>query len=698
MARAEGILRLLLVDDSLTDADIITNSLRGAGHAVRASRYDTLAEIEQVLTSQSWDLVICRDSVAAIPPRELLTLIQRLGRDIPCIVLASDQDSIEALFAIGPQDVIEFGNNKHLQFAVERELQNLFMRRLSRRNERALRESEKRSRLLLESSRDAVAYMHEGMHIYVNNAYLALFGYEEAEDIDGLPMLDMIMVDDHAKFKSIFRQFSEQLDTKSQTVTVQCLREDGTEFKAKIEFSHTEVEGEDCTQVVIRNEQQAPAASKALQELVLEEDLVTGLYNREHFIDELENAVDQAAKDEADSELLYIEIDDFQAIKELVGGLDASDIMLKEVADLLLKQLVEGESLARYSDQVYTVIIASQDDNHVEQRAEVFRKVIDDYVSQAGGQSIDLHCSIGICRITESISSAKAALDNADKACVLAQKAGGNCVIRHPISQSEQDASGADDSSMWQDRLQGAIQNDGLCLYYQPIVSLHGEEQELYDVLLRLKDDGDTLITPDQFIHYIEQSELMADIDEWVISHALTSLAEHRKKYPKTRFFIRLSKQTLHKPEFVDWLCKLLNSHNLDGAALVFEISETAALENLEDAKATISKLKNVGCEFGLEHFGSGLDFSHSLSQLDVDYLKINGTFVEKMAKDSENQAAVKAIIEMTKQAEKRSIAEFVSDANSLALLWRLGVDYAQGYYIHEPSESLDYNFEDDDL
>ena len=698
MARAEGILRLLLVDDSLTDADIITNSLRSAGHAVRASRYDALAEIEQALTSQSWDLVICRDSVATIPPRELITLIQRLGRDIPCIVLTSDRENMEDFFAIGPQDVIEFGNSKHLQFAVERELQNLFMRRLSRRNERALRESEKRSRLLLESSRDAVAYMHEGMHIYVNNAYLTLFGYEEAEDIDGLPMLDMIMVDDHAKFKSIFRQFSEQTDAKAQTVTVQCLREDGTEFKAKIEFSHTEVEGEDCTQVVIRDDNNVLTVAGAPPELLLEEDLLTGLYTREHFMGELEGAVDKAGKDEGDSELLYIVLDEFQAIKELVGGLGASDTVLKEVADLLQKELIEGESLARYSDQVYTVIVSSDDDKHVEQRAEAFRKVIDDYVSHAGGNTLDLHCSIGICRITESLPSAELVLDNADKACVQAQQAGGNRVVRYPISQSEKDASGADDSSMWQGRIQNAIQNEGLCIHYQPIVSLHGEEQELYDVLLRLKDDDDSLITPDKFIHYVEQSALMADIDEWVINHALMSLAKHRKKYPKTRFFIRLSKQTLHKAEFVDWLCKLLNSHDLDGAALVFEISETAALENLEDAKATISKLKNVGCEFGLEHFGSGLDFSHSLSQLDVDYLKINGTFVENMAKDSENQAAVKAIIEMTKQAEKRSIAEFVSDANSLALLWRLGVDYAQGYYIHEPSENLDYNFADDDL
>jgi len=372
--------------------------------------------------------------------------------------------------------------------------------------------------------------------------------------------------------------------------------------------------------------------------------------------------------------------------------------MLQEVADLLQKELVEGESLARYSDQVYTIILASDDDTHVEQRAEAFRKVIDDYVSHTDGKTIDLHCSIGICRITESLSSAALVLDNADKACVLAQQSGGNRVVRHPISQSEKDASGAGDSSKWQSRLQDAIQNGDLCLHYQPIVSLHGEEQELYDVLLRLKDTDNTLITPENFISHVEQSELMADIDEWVINHALANLATHRKKYPKTRFFIRLSKQTLHKAEFVDWLCKLLNSYDLDGAALVFEISETAALENLEDAKATVSKLKNVGCEFGLEHFGSGLDFSHSLNELDVDYLKINGTFVENMTKDSENQAAVKAIIEMTKQAEKRSIAEFVSDANSLALLWRLGVDYAQGYYIHEPSENLDYNFEDDDL
>ena len=208
-------------------------------------------------------------------------------------------------------------------------------------------------------------------------------------------------------------------------------------------------------------------------------------------------------------------------------------------------------------------------------------------------------------------------------------------------------------------------------------------------------DDLDILA--EEFIGHAND-DLMLEIDEWVISHAVDNLTEHRKRYPKTRFFIKLSKATLVKKEFVNWLLALLASRQLDGTALVFEISETAALENLERVQALILKLRAIGCEFGLEHFGSGLEFSYSLSVLDVDYLKINGSFVANMAKDSENQAAVKAIIETSKQAGKQSIAEFVSDANSLALLWRLGVDYAMGYYIHKPSDKMDYSFEDDDL
>jgi diguanylate cyclase (GGDEF)-like protein/PAS domain S-box-containing protein len=695
VARAEGILRLLIVDDSLTDADGVINSLRSAGHAVRAAREDRPAELEQLLATQTWDLLLCRDNVGNLAPTDVVSLVQRLGKDLPSIILINDKAEESRFYDAGVQDIVEFGDTRRLQFAANRELNNLFARRLGRRNERALRESEKRSRSLLESSRDAVAYMHEGMHIYVNHAYLILFGYEEPEDIDGLPMLDLIASDDHHKFKAVFREFAEQSESAPVTVVAQCVRADGTGFNAKIEFSHARVEGEDCTQVVIRDDATFNVDDSQLK-LLRDHDLLTGLYNRKRFMDELEKTVFQAVEGNGDAELLYLVLDEFQSIKEQVG-LGTSDVIIKSVADLLRKNLREGEILGRYGDQIFTIIVPSHDDNLVDERAASYQQVITDYVSHVNGKSIDLRCSIGISRITESQPSAEAVLENADKACTQAQHGGGNQVARF---QSNNEAEQSEEHSIeqWQKRLQKGLQENKFLLHYQPIVSLHGEEQEFYEVLLRLELIEGRLTTPGEFIKPAVELKLMADIDKWVIRTAVEALTEHRHQFPRTRFFVKLSEQTLHAAEFVDWLRATLDAHHLNGNSLIFEISETIAIDNLEQTQQVIAKLKEIGCEFGLEHFGSGVDFSNSLSSLNVDYVKINGTFVENMARDNENQAAVKAIIEMTKQAGKRCIAEFVSDANSLALLWRLGVDYAQGFYIQEPGDKLDYDFEDDDF
>tara|TARA_R110002050_G_scaffold269917_1_gene412389 strand:- start:8770 stop:10863 length:2094 start_codon:yes stop_codon:yes gene_type:complete len=697
MDRAEGILRLMLVDDSLTDADNITNVLRSAGHTVRGARQEVLAELEIALTEGLWDLVLCRDTLDAVSPRDVLNVIHRLGRDIPCIVLVTNVENMADYYRQGAQDVISFDDTERLKFAAARELKNLFVRRSSRRNEHALRESEKRAKLLLDSSRDAVAYMHEGMHIYVNQAYLALFGYEESEDVDGLPILDMVSLDDHAKFKAFLKQFSEQKNAKSPLLSVMCLKADGDNFSAKIEFTHAEIEGEACIQVVIRDENSQETAESDEKLLLLRDyDVLTGLFSRVRFMDELALTVGKASDGKGISALLYLELDNFQLIKEEVG-LVASEEVLKEAAGLLSNILEENELLARYSDKVFTIIIPSGDDSYVDARAEAYRETIEAFISHANGKMVDLRCSIGISRITESFSI-EIILEQANKACIQVQKKGGNIVARYQATKPSAGETSNDEALFWQENIRNALENDGFVLNYQPIVSLHGKEQELYDILVRMKGGDGQLVIAEDFIDYAANDALMLGIDEWVITQALTSLVEHRKQRPKTRFFIKLSKPMLAKKEFVDWLVALLRQHQLDGSALVFEISETAALENLENAQVMILKLREIGCEFGLEHFGSGLDFSYSLSVLDVDYLKINGSFVENMAQDSENQAAVKAIIEMSKKAGKQCIAEFVSDANSLALLWRLGVDYAMGFYIHKPSDSPDYNFEDDDL
>lgn len=328
MARAEGILRVLIIDSSLTDADVIVNVLRSAGHAVRATREDKPAAIEKLLSAQNWELILCREHVADVQPMDILNLIQHLDKDLPCIIITDDKTHEADYFTTNAKDIVLFEDKQRLQFVINREIDNLFIRRLARRNERALRESEKRSKTLLDSSRDAVAYMHEGMHIYVNQAYLNLFGYHESEDVAGLPILDLFSADDHPKFKAVFRQFTEQPDAPPVTLMGNGLTAEGVTFKAEIQFSHARVEGEDCTQVVIRddtviNEQTAPVVT-----LIDEHDQLTGLYNRSRFIDELEKTVRRAAEGEGDAQLLYLTLDDFLSIKEKVG-LGTSEVILK---------------------------------------------------------------------------------------------------------------------------------------------------------------------------------------------------------------------------------------------------------------------------------------------------------------------------------------------------------------------------------
>ncbi len=697
MARAEGILRLLIVDDSMSDADAIINSVRSAGHAVRATREQSLSGVENELRSRTFDLILCRDEVAGLLPADVIALTHSLVKDIPFIVITPNKDNLEALFEIGANDVVLFDDKERLQFAVSRELEHLFARRTARRNERALRESEKRSHALLESSRDAVAYMHEGMHIYVNSAYLNLFGYDEIEDIDGLPFLDMVQVEDHAKFKTAFRLFSEQNEEKSdEALRLHCVKADGSNFKAEIVFSHARVEGEDCTQVVVRDEVEL-LEDQMQAELLRDRDFVTGLYSRLRFMDELQQAITKATEGQGDSEVVYLSIDNFVNLKEQVG-LRLTDSVMKACAEALKASLTDGELVGYYSDSVFALVLPTSSEQEVITRIEALSLIVTQSISDVDNIDFNLLCSGGVCRVSEGVSTAYNALENAHTAYLKALNIQGEGVKVRRYSTDDdvesviQETDVAD--NQWQDKFQNAINNDQFYLHYQPIVGLHGEEQEAYEVLLRLDDEQGNAYSAQQLVLQAEEIDFMGDIDRWVVRQALDKLAEHSKNHPKTRFFVKLSQQTISSDNFVDWLSASLQAHGIAGNALTFEISETAAVQNVELTHSLITGLRSIGCEFALEHFGSGIDFSRSLEEFELDYVKVNGNFVQSMSADKENLAVVKAIVDMSKEAGKACIAEFVSDANSLALLWQLGVDYAQGYYIHEPSENLDYVFE----
>jgi multidomain signaling protein FimX len=689
----EKTLRLIIAEESRNDAEALANILRNAGYAVRHVPVGDPEELEAALAAQVPDLILCALELEALPLDDVFTQLAQMKLEIPVIAVggSASEAEITEVLRQGAADLATYDQPERLQLIVSRERRNQQLCAMARRFESSFRESEKRARSLMETSRDAITYIHEGMHIYANRSYLEMFGFDELDEIEGTPILDMVSQEDHAMFKEFLRSYGKNEQAQEQ-LDLRGLLPDGNTFKACMEFSSATIEGEPCTQIIIRNQSDSRELEQKLKYLS-KQDILTGLYNRQYFMEEMELAVTDARAGSGNSGLFYLLLDNFRDIKENVG-IGKADLVLREIADLLREQCAEGDVLARFGDHSFTVIRKNCDSDEALAFAEQIRKAIEEHIAEVEDQSVTTTCSIGLSLITESAPTAQQLLAQADLACEVARSAGGNRAHLHnPVADEQR---GREREQEWNEIIQQAIEGGTFQLVYQPIVSLQGEHQEKYEVFVRMLGEAGQAILPGQFLASAEQSGQTVAIDHWVIRRAIEVLAKRRKDGIETQFFVKLSGQTLGDPELAIWINDLLRTHGLAASSLVFEIAEQTAQQYLKNAKSFIKAMQQINCNTALEHFGSGPNSFQLLKHLPVDYLKIDGSFIHNLASEPDNQAVVKSIVEMAQSMNKQCIAEFVQDAHSLAVLWQSGVHYIQGYFLQEPDASLSYDFSDE--
>ena len=689
----EKTLRLIIAEESRNDAEALANILRNAGHAVRHVPVEDQEELEAALATQVPDLILCALALESLGLDDVSTLLAQLRLEIPVIAVggsATEPEIAEAL-RLGAADLATYDQPERLQLIVARELRSQQLCLHARRFEASFRESEKRARGLMETSRDAITYIHEGMHIYANRSYLEMFGFDELDEIEGTPILDMVSQEDHTMFKDFLRNYGKN-DQIEEQLDLRGLLPDGSTFKACMEFSSATIEGEPCTQIIIRNQSDSKELEQKLKYLS-KQDMLTGLYNRQYFMEEMELAVTDSRAGSSNSGLLYLLLDNFREIKESVG-IGKADLVLREIADLLRETCGEGDVLARFGDHSFTVIHKDAGSDEAIAFAEQLRKAIEEHIAEVEDQSVTTTCSIGLSLITESAPTAQQLLAQADLACEVARSAGGNRVHLHnPVADEQR---GREREQEWNEIIQQAIDSGSFQLVYQPIVSLQGNHQEKYEVFVRMLGEAGQSILPSQFLASAEQSGQIVAIDHWVIRCAIEVLAKRRKEGIETQFFVKLSGQTLGDPELAIWINDQLRANGLVASSLVFEIAEQTAQQYLKNAKAFIKAMQQIRCHTALEHFGSGPNSFQLLKHLPVDYLKIDGSFIHNLASEPDNQAVVKSIVEMAQSMNKQCIAEFVQDAHSLAVLWQSGVHYIQGYFLQEPDTALSYDFSDE--
>lgn len=688
MTRADNIIKLLLIDDSPEDAEQTISILRNGGIAVRPARATNEAELEAALEQHSPDIILAHVAAKELKLPQIRDAAARGGRDIALIASGRGltDDAIVTAFRDGARALALRGSHEHLQMIVRREFDALTMRRSVRRLEASLRESERRCDALLDSSRDPIAFVHEGMHVRANKAYLDMFGYEDFEDVEGMSILDMIAGSDADDFKALLKRLSKG-DKPPQRLNLKAKRSNETTFDAVMEFSEASYEGEPCQQITFRLQTVDADMAQELDAL-RSKDLVTDLFNRQHMMTSIEHAVAGAANGKGDQALLLIEPDGFRKVLDAVG-LGNTDVVLGDLANVLRRHLRDTDVAGRIGEHTFAALITGRGADDTKQLAEKLRNAFSERIFEIGKQSLSLTVSMGGVLIGEKNANAATVLNLATTALRGAQNEGGNRA--RIVDPAEEDKAAAEANRHWISLIDKALANNGFVLYYQPVISLHGAEGDFYEILLRMAGPKGE-IPPGQFLGIAEREGRLPAIDRWVIANAIRAIAERERAGHRTTFFIKLTAQSLEDQTLLPWIALQLKTSRQRGDSLVFEMPESKVVTSLKQARAFAKGLEQIHCGFALEQFGSGLNSFQLLKHIPAHYLKIDRNFMADLPKQKENQDKIRDICEQAHHAGKLTVAEFVEDAASMAILFNCGVNFVQGNFLQEPEKILGHN------
>ena len=412
-------------------------------------------------------------------------------------------------------------------------------------------------------------------------------------------------------------------------------------------------------------------------------DALTGLGNRIEFETVMEQILDSARHHNKHHALIYLDLDQFKVVNDTCGHV-AGDELLSQLAALLLGKVREGDSLFRLGGDEFAVILGGCPIDRAEVIANDIRQLVEEFRFVWQNKTFVIGASMGLVAITAESGSRTQILAAADSACYMAKEKGRNRVQIYEPGDTE--LALRQGEMQWLLRLNRAIDEHRLMLYFQKMVGTRNSGNVAIEILLRMRDEEGNIVPPQAFIPAAERFNLMPTIDRWVVRHAIEWALSQPESIGELRgMFINLSGQSLNDEKFLNFVVEQLEPHPALASKIGFEITETAAIANLARAMRFMSTLKSMGCRFALDDFGSGMSSFAYLRNLQVDKVKIDGVFVRDMSSDNIDFAMVEAINRIGQLMGIETVAEFVENEMILANVRMLGVDYVQGCGIHRP-------------
>ena len=417
-------------------------------------------------------------------------------------------------------------------------------------------------------------------------------------------------------------------------------------------------------------------------------DLLTGLVNRGEFENRIERALKSVKARETSYALCYLDVDQFKIINDSCGH-GAGDALLGQVGALLKSKVRWRDTLSRLGGDEFGVLLESCSLDEAMRMAEVLREAVGNFRFSWEERVFRLSASVGVVPLRAENDDASAVVSAAESACQAAKEQGRDRV--HSFAENDMELMRRRREMQWAARINAAFEDGRFELYRMAIAALQKPEAgEHYELLLRMRDENGKIISPDNFLGAAERYNLMPNIDRWVIENAfrwLVSEADERERLAMCA--INLSGQSLSDDKFLPYVIEQFRKSGIDASKICFEITETAAVASFSQANRFIQALKELGCKFSLDDFGTGLSSFGYLKHFPVDYLKIDGSFVREMLHDPIDREMVRSINEIGHLTGKQTIAEFAENAEIIQMLKSIGVDFAQGYGVAMPQRVL---------
>jgi multidomain signaling protein FimX len=676
----QGAVPMIVMTRSQDHVEAINSTLRKAGHPVHCTWLPDARDLGDALTQLNPEMLVAFTDEPGIDLAAIMKVKLQSAPEMPVLIVREniDETAIAEAMRVGAQDAVSLANRSRLQSVATRELRAYRLERALSTTLSSAREYREQLQNFLEGSADAITHVQEGIIVDANRAWLELFGYSGDDALTGTPLMDLFEQETHPALKGALVACLQGKWT-DHALKVQALLSDGSTLGLELTLMKADYENEPATRISIPANKKKDVDLEARLDEAVKNDASTRFLQQRYLIAEVRERCAVGIKGGV-RQFAHIKPDRFADIQHSIGILASEDFMV-QLADLLRTQLTPTDLCGRFGGNGFLVMLERGTARDVEAWAENVAKRVNAHTFSIDDKTTSATVTVGLGLLPPANPDVAAAIGDAVSATRRGRELGGNQM--YVVDKSDTDTRVQAYDKIWVKHIKSALMENRFRLVQQPIASLLGEDKGMFDVLVRMLDEQGSEVLPAEFIAAAERNDLMKNIDRWVIGASL-SFAANRKA---ACIFVRVSKDTVLDKSIIGWLETQLKSLRIEPARLCIQVTEEMATQYIKPTIEFAENLRKLGFRFALEHFGTGRDPLKLLADIRMNFIKVDGSLMQGLSTNQLQQQRVKGLVEAAKRKGVETVAERVEDANTMAVLWQLGIEFIQGYFVNAPED-----------